>query len=342
VMRVARRGFDKMKTPGREQAPFVIMARTADGEELEYLAKAVIDASGTYRSPNPLGGNGAPAFGEELATDRIIYGIPSVLGEHRSRFANKTVLVAGSGASAFNVLLELVQLVEQAPDTKVIWVIRRALTKRLFGGGELDELPARGALGQRVRELVENGGFQVVSEFTVTRLRRVGAQIEVSSDNRTLSHVDEIVVTTGFRPDLSLLSELRLSLDPVVESPAALAAMIDPNVHSCGSVPPHGAEELKQPEPDFYIVGSKSYGRAPTFLLLTGYEQARSVVAAVVGDWESARQVQLELPQTGVCSSSPDDPIAGACCGTSSPAKQESGLIQLTAIPIIGASTGVQ
>jgi thioredoxin reductase len=334
VTRIARSGFDKMKTTGRDEAPFVLTVRTDNGEELQYLAKAVIDASGTYQSPNPLGANGTSALNEESFASQICYGIPDVLGEHRARYTNKTVLVAGSGASAFNVLLDLTHLTEQARDTNVIWVIRRALTQRLFGGGEADELPARGSLGQRVRELVEQGSFQVVSEFKATQLRRVGNQVEVNSDEQAVGPVDEIIVTTGFRPDLSIFSELRVSLDPAVESPVALAAMIDPNIHSCGTVRPHGAEELKQPEPDFYIIGSKSYGRAPTFLLLTGYEQARSVAAAVAGDWESARQVQLVLPETGVCSSTPDSAIGVACCGTAAPVNQQSNLIELTQIAV--------
>jgi hypothetical protein len=103
-----------------------------------------------------------------------------------------------------------------------------------------------------------------------------------------------------------------VDLDAVVESPAMLAPLIDPNVHSCGTVPPHGFEELSHPEPDFYVVGMKSYGRAPTFLLLTGYEQVRSVVAALTGDLTAAREVRLTLPETGVCSS---DDAAGAGCG---------------------------
>ena len=129
--------------------------------------------------------------------------------------------------------------------------------------------------------------------------------------------MDEIIGATGFRPDLDLLSEVRLALDPAVDAPAALAPLIDPNLHSCGSVPPHGAEELKHPDADLYIVGMKSYGRAPTFLMLTGYEQVRSVAAAIAGDWEAARDVQLVLPETGVCSSSVVLGERGvSCCGT--------------------------
>ena len=114
--------------------------------------------------------------------------------------------------------------------------------------------------------------------------------------------MDEIIAATGFRPDWSILSEVRLDLDPAVESPRALAPLIDPNVHSCGTVPPHGAEELKQPDANLFVIGMKSYGRAPTFLMLTGYEQARSVVSAIAGDWDAARRVELVLPETGVCS----------------------------------------
>jgi hypothetical protein len=126
--------------------------------------------------------------------------------------------------------------------------------------------------------------------------------------------VDEIVATTGFRPDVSILREVRLELDPVVESPAVLAPLIDPNVHSCGTVPPHGAQELRQPEKDFYIVGMKSYGRAPTFLMLTGYEQVRSVVCALTGDEEGARDVRLVLPETGVCSVAGAESASTGCC----------------------------
>ena len=122
-----------------------------------------------------------------------------------------------------------------------------------------------------------------------------------SVNGQRLDPVDEVVVATGFRPDLSFLSEVRLDLDPVLQAPRTLAPLIDPNVHSCGTVYPHGATELAQPEPGVYLVGMKSYGRAPTFLALTGYEQVRSV-AALAGDREAADRVELVLPETGVCS----------------------------------------
>jgi thioredoxin reductase len=312
VVSVTRQGFDKMKTPGREEAPFVVRV-SRNGAEDEILAKAVIDASGTYSSPNPLGANGAPAIGERANADRIVYGIPDVLGADRARYAGRRVMVVGNGHSAFNALIELGKLAAEVPETRVIWTIRRSDLRQLFGGESADMLPARGALGTAVRSMVDAGALSLVTGFRVARLERTDDGIVVSSLDRDLEPVDEIICATGFRPDLSLFAELRVDLDPVVEAPSALAPLIDPNVHSCGSVPPHGEAELRHPEAGFYVVGMKSYGRAPTFLMLTGYEQVRSVVAAIAGDMEAARSVELVLPETGVCSTDLDEP---ACCGT--------------------------
>jgi len=136
-----------------------------------------------------------------------------------------------------------------------------------------------------------------------------------------LDQVDEVIALTGFRPDLSMLSEIRLDLDPVLQAPRQLAPLIDPNVHSCGTVYPHGAKELAQPEAGFYLVGMKSYGRATSFLTLTGFEQTRSVVAEIAGDHESAARVELTLPETGVCGGAGGfdaEPAGGGCCGTTS------------------------
>ncbi|MDQ7864670.1 hypothetical protein RCO48_36945 [Peribacillus frigoritolerans] len=141
-------------------------------------------------------------------------------------------------------------------------------------------------------------------------------------------------MSTGFRPDTSFLNEVRINLDSAVESINALAPLIDPNIHSCGTVRPHGEQELRHPEKNFYIVGMKSYGRAPTFLLATGYEQVRSVVAYLTGDVEGAKEVRLQLPETGVCSvnlasSSFDTDIPAtetnnsSCCGNPVPVRLE-------------------
>ncbi len=337
VVSVTRRGFDRMKTPGRDKAPFQLLIQSRDGDEEVIVARAVIDASGSWSMPNPLGASGALALGERAAQAHIAYGIPDVLGAQRARYAGKRVLVAGSGHSAFNAIVDLATLAQETPGTQVTWVVRKAATGALFGGGEDDALPERGALGRRVRDLLEAGALRMVTNFKALAVR------ETSVDNDTgfalvgeqhgviltLPPVDEIIVATGFRPDLAPLTELRLALDPATESPATLAPLIDPNVHSCGTVPPHGAVELAHPERDFYIAGMKSYGRAPTFLLLTGYEQVRSIAAALVGDWEAAREVHLVLPETGVCSTTFGDAAGGSCC--SAPTGADASLVRVEA-----------
>ena len=320
VLAATKHGHDKLRDSGREDAPFELVVDQR-GVERRYLARAVIDASGTWTRPNPLGAGGLPAAGERTHAERIAYGIPNVLGADRERYAARRVLVVGSGHSAFNAILDLVALRESEPATEILWAIRGDAAGRKYGGGGADELPARGALGEAVRELVEDRSIELVAGFETRAVESGGERVVLFDGERRVAG-DEVIATTGFRPDLSLLAELRLALDDRVEAARALAPLIDPNLHSCGSVTPHGVDQLAHPDAGVYIVGMKSYGRAPTFLLRTGYEQVRSVVAALAGDWDAARRVELALPETGVCnrSAAPDGvasqpAAAAACCG---------------------------
>jgi thioredoxin reductase len=315
VAAVTRLGFDRVRTAGRADAPFLV--RLVSGEDV--LARAVIDASGTWSMPNVLGASGIPAHGEAAAAAYLETALPDVLGRDRDRFAGRRAVVVGAGHSAANTLLALADLAQQEPGTTVTWAIRSASAARTYGGEAADALPARGALGAKLREHVESGAIALLTRFNVQRITARADGVEISDGDRTVA-TDRIVSATGFRPDHGIVSELRLDLDPVLGATRALAPLIDPNEHSCGTVPPHGVDELTQPEPGYYAIGVKSYGRAPTFLLATGYEQARSVVAALAGDWAAARNVQLDLPETGVCNSNPvlgDDTVAsgGGCCG---------------------------
>jgi thioredoxin reductase len=323
VVAVARYGVDKLKDDGRDDAPFELVIEE-DGTERRVFARAVIDASGTWTRPNPLGSGGLPAVGERAVAERIAYGIPDVLDRARDRYAGKRVLVVGSGHSAFNAILDLVALRDSEPATEIVWGIRGGAPGRKYGGGGDDQLPARGALGAAVRRMVDDGTVELIGGFHTREISEDGGRIAVSDGQRHIV-ADEVIAATGFRPDLSLLAELRLDLDDRVEAARELAPLIDPNLHSCGSVPPHGVDELSHPDAGVYMVGMKSYGRAPTFLLRTGYEQVRSIAAALAGNWESARRVELVLPETGVCNRSPvpePDVAAGAsasaCCGTGS------------------------
>lgn len=302
VVGVARLDRDLLVDSGREEQPFVLHIEAPDGSVERVPARAVIDASGTLDPPNPLGSEGYPVAGERVHADRIHYGMPNpdVAG---NPCAGKAVAVVGSGASALTSLIALTSDAVYSPGSRVVWVLRRGVVGNSYGGGDLDELPARGALGTRVRKAVEAGRIEIVTGFRTVAVDSAGAGrvALVASDGRRVDELDQIVCVTGFRPELSFLSEVRLDLDQRLQAPSKLAPEIDPNWHSCGSVQPHGHDVLAQPETGLYLAGMKSYGRAPSFLAMTGFEQVRSIAAALAGDLESANRVQLSLPDTGVC-----------------------------------------
>jgi thioredoxin reductase len=337
VTGISRVGFDKLKTKGREAAPFEIRYQNGDGSKL-VRADAVIDASGTWHSPNPAGANGLNAIGETQAAGRIAYGMPDVAGKDRTRYAGKTIAVLGAGHSAIGTLVDLARLAEHAPGTRPIWILRANDPAKAFGGGANDKLVARGELGVALAALIAAGRIKVESGFRVSQLAGDGPNLIIGTADsgccgRQIT-VDELIVATGFRPNLDFVRELRVALDPAIECPVALAPLIDPNEHSCGTVRPHGARELAQAKPGFYLAGMKSYGRAPTFLMITGYEQVRSIAADIAGDREAAEHVELVLPETGVCNrtagldankccSGPAVSDVDACCTADANAKRE-------------------
>jgi thioredoxin reductase len=323
VVGVARQGRDRVVDAGRDELPVTVHVRSRSGAEERIAARAVIDASGTWGSPNPLGGDGLPALGEAAVAARMTYRTPDLDDpQGRARYAGRHVAVVGSGHSALTALTAMVELAQREPATRVSWVVRRGAVDSAFGGGDADQLPARGALGRRARAAALDGHVRVVTGFRTVAVEQGlhGMLTLVSVDGQRVTDVDEVVALTGFRPDLSWLSEVRLDLDPVLQAPVGLAPLIDPNVHSCGTVPPHGVKELAHPEPGVFVAGMKSYGRAPTFLALTGYEQVRSIVADLAGARAAAERVELTLPETGVCGGTgvSGEHVAasdGGCCG---------------------------
>lgn len=321
VVGVGRKGRDLSVDDGRAEQPFVVHVRRTDGTEARIEASAVIDASGTWRTPSPAGADGLPALGEEAAADAGVleYRMPSI--EDATGLAGQHVVVVGNGHSAATTIGILSRVAKRSPGTRITWVLRRGAVGNTFGGGAADELPERGALGQRAKRAVEDGLVDLVTGFRTDQISLENGQaVLVAEDGRRLAPAARVFVATGFRPDLSFLSEIRLDLDMRLQAPVKVAVEVDPNLHSCGSVRATGAADLEHPEPGFYIVGAKSYGRAPTFLALTGFEQVRSVVAAVAGDREAAERVELVLPDTGVCGGSGlfdvlnETVDAGSCC----------------------------
>lgn len=325
VTGISRQGRDKVVDEGRNSQPFLVHTVDASGYESRVAARAVIDASGTWSLPNPAGADGLPAIGERSASHCVSYRIPKDV----SKFAGQHLVVIGAGHSATHVVLRLAELARQSQDTQVTWLLRRASASVVFGGGAGDDLPERAALGVRARELVDSGIVNLVTGFRVEAFRPDGNTMTViAEDGRNIVGVGHVFALTGFRPDTDLLRELRIDIDPALEAVAGIAADIDPNLHSCGSVSATGARQLTHPERDFYIVGAKSYGRAPTFLALTGYEQVRSVVAHLAGDYEAAARNELVLPETGVCGGAGSFD-GGSCCGA--PAMLQIGTRPLVA-----------
>lgn len=317
VTGVARQGRDKVVDAGRRSQPFVVHTVDADGIESRILARAVVDASGTWGSPNPAGADGFPAVGERAASELISYRIPADVPE----LAGEHIVVVGAGHSATHTVLRLSELARRAPGTRVTWLLRRGSAANVFGGGNGDELPERAALGSRARKVIDAGVVELVTGFRVAEFRAEGDGMTiVAEDGREVAAVGRVFALTGFRPDTGILRELRIDLDASLEAVAGIAAEIDPNIHSCGSVSATGARELAQPELGLFIVGAKSYGRAPTFLALTGYEQVRSVAAHLAGDHEAAARTELALPDTGICGGSGDfgEAAAGSCCAAPS------------------------
>ncbi|WP_087014628.1 FAD-dependent oxidoreductase [Leucobacter sp. 7(1)] len=320
VVGVARKGRDLSVDAGRAEQPFVVQLRDADGTEVRVEARAVIDASGTWTHPAPAGANGLPALGEQAAAAAglVTHRIPDPADA--AALAGKHVVVVGSGHSAATAIIELAAVVREHPATRVSWVLRRGTVGNTFGGGAADELAERGVLGQRAKQAVDAGLVTFVTGFRTEVITVAGGRAVVAAeDGRVLDPANRVVVLTGYRPDLSFLTEVRLELDYRLQAPVRVASEVDPNIHSCGSVRATGAAELSHPELGFFIVGAKSYGRAPTFLAMTGYEQVRSVVASLAGDLEAAARVDLVLPDTGVCGGSgvfdaPEEE-AGGCCG---------------------------
>lgn len=305
VISTSRKGIDKMKSANRENIPFVLHIET-QGLLEQIEAKAIIDASGTWGQPNPMNSTGIWTKEEKSFENQIFYGIPNINGNEYERFIGKRVAVIGGGHSAINTILELSELNEKHSDLKIIWILRKNSVEEAYGGEEKDALQARGELGTRIHQLVNSGRVQVYTPFRIYSVKKNESSLKLNGDlngeSFSINGIDELIVNTGSRPDFSFLSEVRLNIDAATESISTLAPLIDPNLHSCGTVRPHGEEELRQPEKNLYIVGMKSYGRAPTFLMATGYEQVRSVVAYLTGDFESAKNVELDLPETGVCS----------------------------------------
>jgi hypothetical protein len=288
VVHMSRSGLLKGDSIGeaRREHPFRLLVRDAGGRENFLHAFALIDASGVYGQPHWAGDGGIPARSELYLAPQLSYHVDDVLGLRRDRYAGKRVLVIGGGASAATTVGDLARLAEDVPGTRVVWVTRQERVAPGPAGGD-DPLAERRALYARARALATGahpavthvGGARVEGfEFnSATHRYRVALMI---GDQPRVEEVDQVIVNTGFGPDDSLYRELQVHECWASRAPMKLAAAISGS-DDCLTAPAAGADRLANPEPDFYILGHKSYGRSSNFLLETGYRQVADAIAAL-------------------------------------------------------------
>lgn len=317
VVSVSRLGFDKLKRAGRQDAPFELHIQQASGDHLRVLAKAVIDVSGTWATPSPGGHSGVPAVGE-ANNARVAYGIPDVRGDAAQRYAGRDVLVLGGGHSAINTLLDLAAL-RNGSRSQITWVTRGPTPVVQGGASNVESLlPERGSALTQLTALIKKGAVHAVSDFALEEVGQLGKAGRLMlrglrHGRHSILEGDELVVCTGFRPDLGVLSELHVDLDPWLDASAGVGRLIRQAADQGQAIPePYGASTLAHPEPNLFVAGMKSHGRAPNFFLFYGYEQVRSIAAWLAGDMEAANRIEFQLPEGAVCGGCGD----GACCGS--------------------------
>ena len=298
VVHIGRQGLLKGESVGskaRREHPFRLLVRDPGGRENFLHAFSLIDASGVYGQPNWAGDGGIPARSELYLAPQMSYHPDDVLGLGRERYAGKRVMVVGSGTSAATTVLALADLARAAPGTQVVWAARRPLAQVLPPIPD-DPLSERHRLYARARALA-GGGESAVTPIGDARVEgfefnaathRYRVTLMIGEQPR-VEEVERVIVNTGFGPDDSLYRELQVHECYASRGPMRLsAALLDSGATDCLDRPAFGADVLANPEPDFYILGHKSYGRRPDFLLETGYRQVADVVARLTEEQQAS------------------------------------------------------
>jgi thioredoxin reductase len=289
---------DLIGDPRRREHPFRLLVRDPGGRESFLHAHSLIDASGVYAKPNWAGDGGIPARGELYLAPQMSYHVDDVLGARRERYAGRRTLVIGGGASGATSIVALAELAQQAPGTAAVWATRERAGELLPEVAD-DPLPERRALHRRAREIARGGdpaivhaGGAVVDGFEFnSATHRYRATLMIGGQPR-VEEVDEVLVNTGFGPDHSFTRELQVHECYATRGIMKLsAALLGAQAKDCLDTPAFGIEALRNPEPGLFVLGHKSYGRNPNFLLENGYRQVAEVVAALAQEIEVAAKV---------------------------------------------------
>jgi thioredoxin reductase len=293
VLQVGRAGFLKEESPGddrRAKQPFRILLRTVDGKERVEEADLVLDCTGTYGRHRTLGDGGIAAIGELAAERHIAYGLEDILGDRRGHYADKTTIVVGGGFSAATTVSNLATLAEKHPSTWVIWLARdRGMQpiKRIMN----DTLRERDRLAVRANTLATrpDGGVEFHPQVAIDAVEAGGPDGPFAIHGRrdgkpTKWEGDRLIANVGYSPNDRLYRELQVHECYATLGPMALAAALLKHAGGdCLTVPAQGAATLRNPEPNFFLLGSKSYGRNSAFLMRAGFTQVRDVFTLITG-----------------------------------------------------------
>lgn len=302
IVAIGKEEVFKGDIPGDEERgdwPFRILLRSATGEERLEEADAVIDATGTFGNPNWLGHGGIPALGETLLRrqGQIESSLPDILGRDRDRYVGKRTLLVGGGYSAATSAVALGELIKQEPGTSVLWITRKPSVQGVGPMNRIsaDRLPAREQLAIAANELAggDQPQFEHRAPLTVASLHPgANGRVQVNfldGEGRPAGgeEFDNIIASVGYRPDSSLYQELQVHQCYASEGPMKLAAgMLGNKSADCLNQAAFGVQTLINPEPNFYILGAKSYGRSSQFLYATGLAQIRDIFS-LIGDRET-------------------------------------------------------
>lgn len=294
VLAIGRRGFLKEEGIGdarRGQQPFRLLLQDGKGRERVEEADIVLDCTGTYAQHRWMGDGGIPAAGELAAELRVAYGLEDVLRERRTDYAGKSIMVVGSGYSAATTVCNLARLGEDHPETWVIWLARGTGSqpiKRIAN----DPLRERDRLAVRANNLAtrSDGNVEFHKETVIEAIELAGSEKGFRISTRCAGRpriweVDRLIANVGYSPDTRLYRELQVHECYASLGPMNLAAALSKHAAAdCLAVPVQAAETLRTPEPNFYVLGAKSYGRDSNFLLRNGFAQVREVFTLISHD----------------------------------------------------------
>ncbi len=270
----------------RGSAGFRILTECTDGQQQSHAADILIDASGTYGHHRPLGTGGIPAIGEQAAADRIHYLLDDPTGSHRERYANRRVLLVGSGYSAATSIIALDELRRTAADTSITWLVRNN-PRAPITVIDHDRLPQRAAIATRANDLANSDHVRML-QGTIDRIDRnpddcLRVSMTHPTEAPTSISVDRILANVGYTPDNTIYRELQVHECYATLGPMKLAASLMGNASTdCLDQTAPGPDVLTNPEPNFFILGSKSYGRNSAFLIRVGIEQIDQLFAHIL------------------------------------------------------------